>query len=269
MLKMSLYESLILFCFMDHVYWSLGTKCSVDQITIIKNSSEHCLDCVECPVGTGSVPQCGSFLSKNTTVRCKKCDQGASYSETHDHTSCRPCRICVDNEEVIKKCTVSSDTQCGKCKPGYYRSFVFSCEKCSPCCQDTKEDDVELQCLRQGFTTKDRACRDTGRDCRLLKPTLANTFIYKRTTLVYKSTTTQGKVTKLPLTYLIGGIIVILVVVVFGLVVIFLARRIYCDAKQNRPEMSKLQGERYEYNNDGDMSSQVELGQSLVENTNV
>lgn len=108
---------------MDHIYWSLGTKCRVNQITVIQDHSVHCLDCVECPVGQGSVPQCGSFLSKNVTVRCKKCEKGMSYSESHDHTSCKPCRICVDNEEVIKSCTITSDTQCGECKPGWANFF--------------------------------------------------------------------------------------------------------------------------------------------------
>jgi hypothetical protein len=111
--------STILQVFMvEHIHWSIATKCGLNQITIIQNRSEHCVDCVQCPKGMGSIPQCGSFLTRNTTVTCKACVKGVSYSESHDHTSCKQCRICVENEEVIKNCTATSDSECGECKPG-------------------------------------------------------------------------------------------------------------------------------------------------------
>ena len=46
----------------------------------------------------------------------------------------------------------------------YYRSFVHSCEKCSPCCEDSEMEDHEEQCRRQGIPA-DRACQYTGRKC--------------------------------------------------------------------------------------------------------
>ena len=76
------------------------------------------MDCVDCPAGMGSFPQCGSFFTTNVTIACKACVKGVSYSESHDHTSCKSCRMCVENEEVIKECTPTSDAQCGECKPG-------------------------------------------------------------------------------------------------------------------------------------------------------
>ena len=122
----------------------------------------------------------------------------------------------------------------------YYRSFVFSCHKCSPCCQDTQEDDVEPQCLRQGLS-RDRACRYTGRNCQALEPTLLNMV-----NMVFKTTATQKVEThKIPSSYIIGGIVLMFVLLVLVLVTIFLMYRVYCGAKRNdKPRVTlQLQGE--------------------------
>ncbi|CAB4007956.1 tumor necrosis factor receptor superfamily member 4-like isoform X1 [Paramuricea clavata] len=227
MFKMKMFKSFVLVFMAEHIHWSIATKCGLNQITIIQNRSEHCVDCVQCPKGMGSIPQCGSFLTRNTTVTCKACVKGVSYSESHDHTSCKQCRICVENEEVIKNCTATSDGECGECKPGYYRSFVFSCVKCSPCCQDTQEDDVEPQCLKQGFS-RDRACRYTGRNCGGMKPTSMNS-------MVFKSTASQElEKSNIPLPYIIGLMVFVFVVFVLALLVIFLMYRVYGAGKGNR-----------------------------------
>ena len=117
----------------------------------------------------------------------------------------------------------------------YYRSFVFSCVKCSPCCQDTKEDDIEPQCLRQGFPSN-QACRYTGRDCGGPEPTLKN--------IVFKTTATQDlKESRFPLPYFIGCTVLVFVVLVLLLVTTFLAYRVYFDGRRSkRIELFQLKG---------------------------
>lgn len=120
----------------------------------------------------------------------------------------------------------------------YYRSFVFSCEKCSPCCEDTKEEDIEPQCLRQGFSS-DRACRHTGRNCGRLQPTSTPTI-----KIVLETTATQGlKKSKLPSSYLIGGTVLIIAVLLLLLLTMFLVYRVYFDGRRKeRTEMVRLKG---------------------------
>ena len=75
-------------------------------------------NCPECPEGLGLVPQCGSRITTDEAVECTECQEGKSYSDTHDISSCKPCTICDPNEETISPCTRTKNAICGKCNAG-------------------------------------------------------------------------------------------------------------------------------------------------------
>ena len=93
--------------------------CNLNQYTFrVSDSNTRCVNCPRCPAGFGTVPPCGAFLDHMVNVVCGVCVSGRTFSSSHDTTSCEPCTVCVDNEIAIKKCTRTSNTVCGKCKPG-------------------------------------------------------------------------------------------------------------------------------------------------------
>ena len=121
------------------------------------------------------------------------------------------------------------------CFHRYYRSFVYSCLKCSPCCQDTEEHDVESQCLKQGLP-RNRACRYTGRNCGGLKPTSLST--------VFKTTRAQTEKFHIPLAYIIGGIVLMFATLVLAVLTTYLLYRVYCKVKLRKPRTAlQLHGE--------------------------
>lgn len=95
-----------------------GTTCRWNQLTILHPAGTECVDCPECPEGFGLDPQCGSRITSGVTVECVACQEGKSYSDKHDLSSCKPCTICDPNEETISPCTATKNAVCGKCKPG-------------------------------------------------------------------------------------------------------------------------------------------------------
>lgn len=117
---------------------------------------------------------------------------------------------------------------------------MFSCLKCSPCCNNTQEHDIEPQCLKQGFS-RDKACRYTDRNCGGLQPTLK--------TMLFKTTATQTSVKiKLPLPYLIASVLVMFVVLVLALVTALLMHRVYCSVKHDQPGVAvKLSGKQMSF----------------------
>ena len=113
---------------------------------------------------------------------------------------------------------------------------MYSCAKCSPCCQDTQEHDVEPQCLRQGFP-RDRACRYTGRNCGGLEPTSTNTVFKTTPTL-----TQELERYRIPSSYIIGGIVSMVVLLVMAVLITCLLYRVYCDIKHKPRVALRLNG---------------------------
>lgn len=211
------------------VEWTDGAAvtCGLDQYTLKDGSGTvQCMNCSTCRPGWGSTPQCGAFLREHVEIKCEKCAAGKSYSVSQGFSSCESCTICVENEIVIKNCTPTSNTICGKCKPGHYRSFVHSCEKCSPCCEDTQDEDIEQQCLNQGFP-KHSACRYTDRKC---KTVASNPTSGLTTNHFEKDKQTSSSITW----YIVGGLGLILLIA--AVISIFFI----CRKKKKDPSLIKI-----------------------------
>ncbi|KAK3576876.1 hypothetical protein CHS0354_012931 [Potamilus streckersoni] len=131
--------------------------------------TKRCDWCSGCPVGHAIKKQCtrykntecelcppGSFSERegDTCTTCRTCPPGQfvqkecsnsndrlctgcpilTFSDKENSATCRPCRTCRTFETTLTRCTVSSDTECGECKPGYFRMHSMDeCWKCSPC----------------------------------------------------------------------------------------------------------------------------------------
>lgn len=148
-----------------------GTTCRWNQLTILHPAGTECVDCPECPEGFGLDPQCGSRITSGVTVECVACQEGKSYSDKHDLSSCKPCTICDPNEETISPCTATKNAVCGKCKPGYYRAVTEDCHPCSLCCDDSKDEDKEKQCIEQTSLSANQVCRYDVNTIKCASPT--------------------------------------------------------------------------------------------------
>ena len=93
-------------------------RCRWNQLKMLFPKGIECRNCPECPEGLGLVPQCGSRITTGEAVECTECQEGKSYSDTHDISSCKPCNICDPNEETISPCTRTKNAICGKCNAG-------------------------------------------------------------------------------------------------------------------------------------------------------
>ena len=97
------------------IFGAIG--CGVNQYTVhLGSNSIKCINCTVCAPGFGSVPHCGDFLKEIIKPECTPCQPGVSFSGITG--SCELCTDCMENEEIIEKCTVHSDTKCGMCLPG-------------------------------------------------------------------------------------------------------------------------------------------------------
>ncbi|XP_068697811.1 uncharacterized protein [Montipora foliosa] len=134
-------------------------RCRWNQLKILFPKGIECRNCPECPEGLGLVPQCGSRITTDEAVECTECQEGKSYSDTHDISSCKPCTICDPNEETISPCTRTKNAICGKCNAGYYRAVTGDCQPCSWCCAGSRDDDKERECMEQSGFPANRVCR--------------------------------------------------------------------------------------------------------------
>ncbi|KAL3880812.1 hypothetical protein ACJMK2_033019 [Sinanodonta woodiana] len=142
-------------------------SCGPNEYYIIK--TKRCDWCSGCPVGHTIKKQCtrykntvcepcppGSFSERegNVCSTCRTCLPGQfvqkecntssnrickacpilTFSDKENSATCRPCKTCRTYETTLAKCTVSSDTECGECRAGYFRmQSLDECWKCSPC----------------------------------------------------------------------------------------------------------------------------------------
>ena len=93
--------------------------------------------------------QCGGIVQQTEAQRivCQPCELGKTYSNTTDYGSCRPCQICPDSHTVVRKCTLTANSECNRdCgKESYFDETTGSCRKCSFCCdgKNEKKDDCK------------------------------------------------------------------------------------------------------------------------------
>lgn len=138
-----------------------------DEIERVINDTHSSIwKCSECPFGSGLSVLCGTSVPLNVSIECEPCVLGVSYSDTHDYSSCKPCKSCSDHEKRSGQCTQEEDTtRCLKtCDKGYYwEDVIDSCLPCDYCCGKNITQ-VEKQCEDSGLPVVHQ-CRQTGVIC--------------------------------------------------------------------------------------------------------
>lgn len=137
--------------------------CKSDEYTIVtsNNSFVRCLTCLTCHPGRGLYPLCGKRIQDKSIIDCKDCPT-EKFSSKLNSAPCNNCKQCAMHEIVTAPCTNSSDRVCsGTCKKGYFYSqkdSTHSCQKCSHCCYDGKDEEV-TDCANQGLNASKQHCR--------------------------------------------------------------------------------------------------------------
>ena len=90
------------------------------------------MKCPSCAAGTGLSPECGHVIQKSNPIKCQQCKLGFTYSDKNDSSSCKQCQICSKHQTVVKKCTLTSNSECSNtCSHGYYyEELTGDCQKC-------------------------------------------------------------------------------------------------------------------------------------------
>ncbi|PFX19993.1 uncharacterized protein LOC111337445 isoform X2 [Stylophora pistillata] len=134
------------------------TVCNYDEFEVEDVfSNVSCHKCPSCPPGMGLTPQCGSFVSYGEKVKCGLCELGKSYSSTNDISSCQPCGICSDHENIKRNCSLTNNSQCkhGCGKGFYFEELTGDCKPCSFCYSYlpncNKTNDLEDGCKDMPF----------------------------------------------------------------------------------------------------------------------
>ena len=176
------------FFFFEFQICSVGANaCKPEQILWKSAAGKpgQCLDCPTCPPGSQPSVPCGTTIKNWTAMHCVPCQLGKTYSDKFDKGQCKACTICSTGKAVMKNCTRLSNSQCSKCKQGYYYApFSFACKFCSECCGDEK-DEVARECRNSKHKCKVRSthCND------------AQTTPLKTTTPSYNTTSTATQMT--------------------------------------------------------------------------
>nr|XP_034976758.1 tumor necrosis factor receptor superfamily member 10A-like [Zootoca vivipara] len=102
------------------------------------DSGGHC--CKRCPAGTHVAESC---IKPHTSGICAPCHEGIDYTaHANGFQKCLPCDECKFGFEMVKSCTVKSNTEC-RCKAGYY--CPPSCEECVRCKTKCPEGQIPVQ----------------------------------------------------------------------------------------------------------------------------
>ncbi|XP_028589204.2 tumor necrosis factor receptor superfamily member 6-like [Podarcis muralis] len=104
------------------------------------DSGGHC--CKLCPAGTYVAESC---ITPHTSGICAPCQEGIDYTaHANGLQKCLPCDDCKSSAgfEMVKSCTVKSNTEC-RCKAGYY--CPPSCEQCAPCTTKCPEGQIPVE----------------------------------------------------------------------------------------------------------------------------
>ncbi|XP_067056590.1 uncharacterized protein [Acropora muricata] len=108
--------------------------------------------CPSCNPGIGASVECGTSVSFDVDIDCKQCKSNVTYSDTHDHSTCKPCRRCKEHEKMTGVCSVDKDTtNClGSCEKGYY----WTNDSCQPCRHCKEHENMTGFCGVVKDTTK-------------------------------------------------------------------------------------------------------------------
>ncbi|XP_068702793.1 uncharacterized protein [Montipora foliosa] len=145
------------------------TPCPDEMITIVDGVSGNrtCMDCsfFSCPPGQGLTVKCGDVITPQTSISCKPCVLGETYSNLTEPGSCRDCMNCGKYRETKEACTLTSKAVCGKCVTGAYPEGLLGiCVPCSHCCND-KDDVIIPGCQAPGVPENKRCTFTRSEKC--------------------------------------------------------------------------------------------------------
>ena len=108
--------------------------------------------CPSCNPGNGASVECGTRVSFHVSIECKPCKRSVTYSDTDDHSICKPCRHCKEHEKMTGFCSLVKDTtKClGSCEKGYY----WTNNSCQPCRHCKEHENMTGFCSADKDTTK-------------------------------------------------------------------------------------------------------------------
>ncbi|XP_048846740.1 hematopoietic death receptor isoform X2 [Brienomyrus brachyistius] len=98
----------------------------------------HC--CLNCPAGEYVKEQCAADLTRGT---CEPCPHETYTEHANGLTQCLPCKKCHIDEDMIKSCISTQDTEC-QCKSGLFCVPDQACEVCMKCLK-CKPDEEEVK----------------------------------------------------------------------------------------------------------------------------
>lgn len=129
---------------------SRPVKCGPSQYTVLNPQNREeivkCQDCPTCPRGEGVPVQCGSQVLDGTSLQCKPCEHGKSFSNTTDSSTCLSCHEC-GKKTVLHQCNLTDNRICGDC-PGkhFLEPHLNDCVECFNCCSDVPDNERMTQC---------------------------------------------------------------------------------------------------------------------------
>ena len=132
--------------------------------------------CPRCNPGYGLSVECGTSVSFIVSIECKPCKPNLTYSETYDHSTCKPCRHCKEHENMTGFCSVDKKdtTKClASCEKGFYRTNN-SCQPCSKCCKNNISLNHEKQCEDSGLPDSHQCQKNTEPICQEVSPKTEN-----------------------------------------------------------------------------------------------
>ncbi|XP_023930378.1 uncharacterized protein C1235.01 [Lingula anatina] len=85
-----------------------------------KTNDGCCKECNTCPIGYGQKRQ---FFPDPCDIVCEPCKKGETFSNKIGVAYCLPCKTCeLSHRITATECTATANSQCGKCKDGYYET---------------------------------------------------------------------------------------------------------------------------------------------------
>ncbi|KAM3610478.1 uncharacterized protein V6R79_004552 [Siganus canaliculatus] len=98
--------------------------------------------CSNCPAGTRLTSPCTAAGRKGS---CVECDDGTFTKHSNHLNHCFKCAECRSDEEIVKPCTHTHDTEC-QCKPGKFCAPDQPCEVCLKCALCGQDEEVVRNC---------------------------------------------------------------------------------------------------------------------------
>jgi len=129
---------------------SRPVKCGPSQYTVLNPQNREeivkCQDCPRCPRGEGVPVQCGSKVLDGTSLHCKPCEHGKSFSNTTDSSTCLSCHEC-GKKTVLHQCNLTDNRICGDCPAKHFlEPHLNVCVECFNCCSDVPDNERMTQC---------------------------------------------------------------------------------------------------------------------------